>query len=103
MHIPPVEGNFKEGGKAVKPLVIEDYETLMGYVDFSGKMMNGYSIGKRTWKCTRKHFFHLLDLTVLNSYIVYKSCGGNMTHLKFREQLVLSHKENTEVCGVPRG
>jgi hypothetical protein len=26
-----------------------------------------------------------------------------MTHLKFREQLVLSHKENTEVCGVPRG
>jgi hypothetical protein len=25
MHIPPSEGNVKEGGKAMKPLIIEDY------------------------------------------------------------------------------
>jgi hypothetical protein len=49
----------------------------------------------------KKLYFHLLDLTVLNSYILYKSCGGNMTHLKFRERLdkdlVLSHEESTEI------
>jgi hypothetical protein len=33
MHISLVEGDFREGGKAVKPLVIKDYEAHMGYVD----------------------------------------------------------------------
>jgi hypothetical protein len=37
MHIPPVEHNFKEGGKAVKSLIIEDYTTRMSYVDFSDR------------------------------------------------------------------
>jgi hypothetical protein len=34
MHIPPAEGNFKEGGKAVKPLIIKDYTTHMSSVDW---------------------------------------------------------------------
>jgi hypothetical protein len=29
MHIPPVEGNFKTEGKAIKPIIIEDYNTHM--------------------------------------------------------------------------
>jgi hypothetical protein len=44
MHISLVEGDFREGGKAVKPLVIEDYEAHMGYVDLCDKMVNGYNI-----------------------------------------------------------
>jgi hypothetical protein len=55
----------------------------------------------------KKLVFHLLDLTILNLYILCKSYGRNMTHLKFREQLVrdlvVSHEEITEVCGVPKG
>jgi hypothetical protein len=35
MHIPPAEGNFKEGGKGVKPLIIKDFSTHMGYIDLS--------------------------------------------------------------------
>lgn len=51
-----------------------------------------------------KKLFYLLGLTILNSYILHKSCEGNMTHLHFREQLVrglnvLSH-EDTEIHGV---
>jgi plastocyanin len=34
IHSPPAEGNFRdESGNPVKPLVIEDYNTRMGYVD----------------------------------------------------------------------
>jgi hypothetical protein len=68
----------------------------------SDRMANNCSISKKTWKLMKKKlFFHLLDLTVLNSYVLYKSWGG-MTHLKFREQVVrdlvfLSHEENTEI------
>jgi hypothetical protein len=38
--LPPAEGNFKEGGKAVKPLIIEDYTSHISYVDFSYRMVN---------------------------------------------------------------
>jgi hypothetical protein len=50
MNIPPVEDNFKAGGKAVKLLIIKDETTYMGYVDLSVRMANSYSISKRTWK-----------------------------------------------------
>jgi hypothetical protein len=84
MHISPIERNFKEGGKAVRPLVIEDYTTHMSYTDLCDRMTKSYSIRKGTWNWMKKKLlFHLLDLTVLNSYTVCKSCGGNMTHLKF--------------------
>jgi hypothetical protein len=71
-------------------------------------MANSYNIYRRTWKWTKKLFFHLLDLTILNAYILSKSCGSTMTHLKFREQLVqdlivLSWEENIGACGTPRG
>jgi hypothetical protein len=46
MHIPPVEENFKECRKAVKPLVTEDYIIHMGYVDLSDRVANSCSIAK---------------------------------------------------------
>jgi hypothetical protein len=33
------------------------------------------SVSWRTWKWTKKCFFHLLDLTILSSYISLTSCG----------------------------
>jgi hypothetical protein len=39
-----VEGNLKEGGKAVKPLVIINYTTHLVYADLYDKMANSYSI-----------------------------------------------------------
>jgi hypothetical protein len=50
MHIPLAEGDFKEDGKAVKPVIIEDYTTCMGYVDLSDTIPSSYSISKKTWK-----------------------------------------------------
>jgi hypothetical protein len=91
----------------VKPLVIKNYKTHMVYVDLSDKMVNICSISKRMWKWARKLFFHLLDLAILNSYIVYKSCGGNMTCLKgaagLRLRCSIPQREYTEVRDVRRG
>jgi hypothetical protein len=87
----------------MKPLIIKDHITHMGYANLSDTTLNSYRRSKKTWKWMKKCFFHLFNLTILNT-----SCAGNMTHLKFWEQLlrdlvVLSHKENTELCSVPRG
>ncbi|PNF24209.1 hypothetical protein B7P43_G15857 [Cryptotermes secundus] len=108
-HPPPLEGNFRdESGHAVKPHVIEDFNAHTGFVDKSDRMVNSYGIARRTWKWTKKLFFHLLDMSILNAYLLHKSCGGKMTHKKFREILVRdlilqSHEANVTVSDVSRG
>jgi hypothetical protein len=60
----------------------------MGYVDKSDCMTNTYSINRQTWKWTKKLFFHLLDLTVLNSYIILHSCSSKLSHRDFQLSLI---------------
>jgi hypothetical protein len=61
----------------------------MAYVNKGDRMANSYSISRRTWKWKKKLFFHLLDLAVLNSYILLSSCGGKkITPREFRLALV---------------
>ena len=52
-------------------------------------MANSYSINRRTWKWTKKLFFHLFDLTILNSHILFSSLGGKkISHRGFRNTLM---------------
>jgi len=89
MDPPPEEGNFcGESKRAVKPQIVARYNWHMGYVDISDQMANSYSMCRRTCKWTTKLFFHLLDLTVLNSWILLSSCGAKYTHKDFRLLLV---------------
>jgi hypothetical protein len=84
IHNAPVEGDFcNEGGKAIKPQIVMDYNHHMGYVVKGDRMANSYSISCRTFKWTKKLFFHLLDLTILNSYILHSSCGGKEMSQRF--------------------
>jgi hypothetical protein len=85
MHAPHVEGNFtQESGQAIKPRVVEDNNAYIGFVDRTDRMVNSYGISRRTWKWTKKFFFHLTDMTILNAFLIDKSCGGKMTHKNFR-------------------
>lgn len=90
IHDPPAEGNFRDSnGKAIKPQIVADYNRHMGYVDKGDRMANSYSINRRTWKWTKKLFFHLFDLAILNSYILFSSLGGKkISHSDFRDALV---------------
>ncbi|KAG8239258.1 hypothetical protein J437_LFUL010648 [Ladona fulva] len=89
MHAAPAEGNFcNDQGRAIKPAIVEDYNRHMGYVDKSDRMANSYSISRRTWKWTKKLFFHLLDLTILNAYITLSSVRSGMSHRSFRLALL---------------
>jgi hypothetical protein len=97
MHSPPVDGNFwDESGNAIKPRVIENYNAHMGFVDKSNRMINSYGIARRTWKWTKKLFFHLLDMTILNVYLLHKSCDGKMTQKIPRSPSVRSHCTGTQ-------
>jgi hypothetical protein len=71
-------------------------------------MVNSYGIACRTWKWTKKLFFHLTDMTILNAFLIHKSCGGKLMHKNFREILVRkliyqSQDENVTASGISRG
>jgi len=71
MDPPPAEGNFCDDSKRpVKSHIAEWYNQHMGYVDNSDHMANSYSMSRCTFKWTTKLFFHFLDLTVFNSWIL---------------------------------
>jgi hypothetical protein len=102
MHTTPAEGNFcDEHGNAIKPAIVDDYNLHMGYVDKVDRMTNSYSISRRRWKWTNKLFFHLLDLTILNSFILLSSCGAKLSHRDFRLTLVRNMLEHA-ARGPPR-
>ena len=76
-HCSPLEGNLcNEYGKAMKLAIIHYCNRHMGYVDKSAHMTNSYSFSRQTWKWTKKLFFLLMDLTILNSIISLASCGS---------------------------
>jgi hypothetical protein len=70
------------------PQILMDYNRHMGYVDKGDRKANSYSISRRTFKWAKKFFFHLLDLDILNSYILHSSCQGKIiSHRDFRFSL----------------
>ena len=86
---PPPEGNFSDNSnRPMKPHIVEQYYRHMDYVNNSDHMANSHSISWRTFKWTMKLFFHLLDLTVFNSWILLPSYGTKYTHWDFRIHLV---------------
>ena len=52
-------------------------------------MTETYSINRRTWKWTKKLFFHLFDLAILKTYILFSSLGSKKISLRdFRMTLM---------------
>jgi hypothetical protein len=86
----PAEGNFCDtNGKAIKPQIVMDYSHHMGYVDKGDRMASCYSIGHHTWKWTKELFFHLVDLAILNSFVILSLCGDKkISHRDFRFALM---------------
>jgi hypothetical protein len=100
IHASPAEGIFcDEHGNAIKPATAANYNRHMGYVDEADRMTNSYSISYWTWKWTNELFFHLLDLTILNSFIL-SSCGAKLSHRDFHLALVHNMVEQA-VSGPP--
>jgi hypothetical protein len=95
IHKPPREGSFcEEHGSQLKPAIVAVCSRHMGYVGKTDRMANSYMATHQTWKWTKKLFFHLLDLAILNSYILLSSCVGKK--ISHREFLTLPHTERVK-------
>jgi len=87
----------KEGENNVehfrKPVVICDYNKHVGGVDVSDQYISSYSFIRKSKKWWRKMFFWLLEVAVVNSFILYNlSAVANqkpkLSHKKYRLELM---------------
>ena len=83
--------NNRKKKKTKKPCVIVDYNVNMGAMDSADHMFTSYPIDHKKQKFWYKKFFHhLLNITVLNSYVLFKKDNPEHTisHVNFRLTLI---------------
>ena len=98
---------FRRGIEKLKPVMIHDYNIYMLGVDKLDQLMSYYSFLHKSIKWWRKIFFWILEVAVINSYIIYKSLALQrgerpMSHLAFRRKLILSLSEPIRSSVIPR-
>ena len=75
----------------LKPESVDDYNHCMNGVDRSDQLSVSYPFVRKTRKWWRKLFFYLLEVSVVNSFILYREVTKKkMTHLDFRRSVVES-------------
>lgn len=92
-HMTDVQSRWPNKPPTPKPHVIIDYTKHMGGVDRGDHFVSSYQFMRRTKKWYRKLFFWLLEIAIINSYILYKvvqtqSNHTPLTHFAYRKSLV---------------
>ncbi|XP_050704248.1 piggyBac transposable element-derived protein 4-like [Eriocheir sinensis] len=68
------------GIRLQKPQAINDYNVNMRLVDKKDQVVASAECARKTMRWHKKFFFHLLDLVLYNSNIVYKELTGKVEH-----------------------
>ena len=72
----------------IKPQTIVEYNRYMGEVDHADQLLSYHGFGHHTVKWWRRAFFFLLDMAVVNSFILYTLENPDkrrrLTHEQFR-------------------
>lgn len=82
------------------PTLVKDYNNQMGCVDKANQLKSTYEIDRRSRKWWHRIFFHFLDTTIVNSYIIF-----TLNHEGQGQSLLLNDfrtKVATGLLGVPR-
>ena len=87
--------------------MIQDYNLNMLGVDKLDQLMSYYSFLHKSVKWWRKVFFWILEVAVINAYIIYRELALKrgerpMSHIAFRRRLVDSLSEPILRSAVPR-
>ena len=76
------------GNAVIKPVIVDDYNKKMNSVDHSDHMLSMYEILKSI-KWYRKLILHLINMVVLNAFILNKKYGTQkMSHSAYQEFIV---------------
>lgn len=88
-HPTLISSKNRRGQEKIKPLEIVDYNQYMSGIDRSDQMVSYYSCPRKTIFWYKKVIFHLLDLTVWNSFFLYQKIHNTkISFIDFREMLI---------------
>ena len=77
----------------LKPMVVDQYNKYMLGVDLLDQRMSYYQFVRKSVKWWRKVFFWMVEVVVVNAYIVYcrhTDARRKLSHKEFRRELVMS-------------
>lgn len=69
------------------PKVVEVYNKTMGGVDKFDQYHERYAIGRRSTKWWHRIFYYLIDLAIVNTYLLWQLQHPQCDHLNFRLKL----------------
>ena len=73
----------------IKPNVIVEYNATMGGVDNLSRVIDPYSVQRKSLKWYRKLAELFIDFAVYNSFVIWRELNfSDATHLQFRQKLV---------------
>lgn len=97
----------RDGQHIVKAQVIIDYNEIMGGVDRVDQLLQYYSFLRKSIKWYKKVAFHLFDVALLNSQILWMKAhpDAKMTGLEFRMTVVeqIIHKTGADPSASCKG
>lgn len=96
-HNAVVQENVIRGREKKKPEAIFDYNAFMGGVDISDKQLYHYASDRSTRRYWKKIFQNLMDVSVLNSWILFNLSVPEGKKLK-RDKYILSIVEDLCNC-----
>lgn len=68
-YVETKKSDVKTGVPILKPNVIVDYNRIMGAIDKTDMILNSINTIEKTLKWYKNFFFHILDLSIYNTYI----------------------------------
>lgn len=79
---------FINSGEKSIPKCVNEYNKNMGSVDKTDMLLSSVECVRKTVKWYKKLFFHILDLSILNSYFIYQTkTGKNISVADFQLNL----------------
>lgn len=72
-----------------KPTCVVNYNQCMGSIDKTDMLLSSVECVRKTCKWYKKIFFHLINLSLLNSYSIYKTVTGeNLPLANFQLEVI---------------
>lgn len=72
-----METTTKRGSVALKPMAIVHYNNFMSGVDLQDQMLAYYPVQRKTLRCYKKLFVHMLQMSLSNAFYLYNKFSAN--------------------------
>ena len=68
-----------------KPAMVTDYNKSMGGVDLNDQKLTYFTVGHASRKWYRKIFWRIIDMSVINAFIILSECSTPNMHYRHKD------------------